>query len=190
MKPRREIKIKQFSVDDYYKMVEAGILLENPHEEILDGILYEMPNSTPRNASVTSFLSNHFYRRFDEIEFSIHQYRPVRLDDFNELVPDLSFLKKREDSYRNGHPKANDVLVLMEISDQTLEFDKTKKFPVYGKFEIPEIWLVNLLNNLVEVYRQPIEGIYKNVKIYKLGEIVKSETISQLEIEVNKILGE
>lgn len=190
MRPRRKIKIKQFSVDDYYKMIETGILLENPHEEILDGILYEMPSSTPRNAAVTSFLCNHFHRKFDDANFSIHQYRPVRLDDFNELVPDILFLKKREDSYRNGHPKANDVLVLIEIADQTLDFDKVKKFPVYRKFEIPEIWFVNLLKNLVETYTNPNNGIYKNVKIHTKGEIVKSETIPHLEIEVNKILGE
>ncbi len=141
MKPRREIKIKQFSVDDYYKMIEAGILLENPHEEILDGILYEMPSSTPRNASVTNFLSSHFYRRFDEIDFSIHQYRPIRLDNFNELVPDIAFLKKREDSYRNGHPKANDVLVLIEIADQTLDFDKTKNFLFMENLKFPKFGL-------------------------------------------------
>jgi Putative restriction endonuclease len=99
IKPRKEVKIKRFSVDDYYKMVDAGILLECPHEEILDGILYEMPSSTPRKASITNRLNAFFQKRYDDNDFSIHLYRLIRLDDFNELEPDFVFLKKQENFY-------------------------------------------------------------------------------------------
>jgi Uma2 family endonuclease len=189
IRPRKEVRIKRFSVDDYYKMVDAGILLECPHEEILDGILYEMPSSTPKKAAVTNRLNELFCKNFDDKDFSIHLYRLVRLDDFNELEPDFVFLKKREDSYQNQRPTAKDVLIVMEISDESIEFDKSKKLPLYAKFDIQEVWIVNLPKNIIEIHTKPNEGIYQTVKINKLGEVIKSEVIADLEIEVNKILG-
>jgi Uma2 family endonuclease len=187
--PRREIKIKRFSVDDYYKMIEAGILLECPHEEILDGILYEMPSSTPKKAAITSRLSELFHKNFDDKDFSIYLYRLVRLDDFNELEPDFVFLKKREDSYRNQHPTAKDVLLIMEISDESIEFDKSRKLPLYAKAGIKEVWIVNLPKNIIEVHTNLSDEVYQTVKLFKLGEVLQTEAIPDLEIEVNKILG-
>jgi Uma2 family endonuclease len=187
--PRREIKIKRFSVDDYYKMVDAGILLECPHEEILDGLLYELPSSTPKKAAITSRLSELFYKNFDDKDFSIHLYRLVSLDNFNELEPDFVFLKKRDDAYRNQHPTAKDVLLIIEISDESIEFDKSRKLPLYAKSGIKEVWLVNLPKNIIEIYTKPNKGIYQTVKITKLGEVIKSTTIPDLEIEADKILG-
>ena len=189
IKPRREIKIKRFSVDDYYKMIEAGILLENPHEEILDGILFEMPSSTPRKSAITSRLSEIFFTKFDDKDFLVQIYRPVRLNTFNELETDFAFLRKREDLYKNGHPTAKDVFLLMEISDESLEFDKTRKLPLYAEAEIQEVWIINLQSNIVELHQRPSNGLYQFVKIFNRGEAVQSEVLPNLTLSVDEILG-
>lgn len=189
IKPRKEVKIKRFSVDDYYKMVDAGILLECPHEEILDGILYEMPSSTPRKASVTNRLNVFLLKTHDDKDFSIRLYQLIRLDDFNELEPDFVFLKKQENNYQKMRPTKNDVLLVMEISDESIEFDKNMKLPLYAKAGIKEAWLINLPQNLVELHTNLSDDVYQTLKLFKLGETIKSEFIPDLEIEVDKVLG-
>jgi Uma2 family endonuclease len=148
-----------------------------------------MPSSTPKKAAITSRLSELFHKNFDDKDFSIYLYRLVRLDDFNELEPDFVFLKKREDSYRNQHPTAKDVLLIMEISDESIEFDKSRKLPLYAKAGIKEVWIVNLPKNIIEVHTNLSDEVYQTVKLFKLGEVLQTEAIPDLEIEVNKILG-
>jgi Uma2 family endonuclease len=77
----------------------------------------------------------------------------------------------------------------MEISDESLEFDKIRKLPLYAKAGIQEAWLINLPQNLVEIYTNPSDEVYQAVKLFRLGETIKSEIIPNFEIEVDKILG-
>ena len=88
------------------------------------------------------------------------------------------------------HPRPAEVILVVEVSDSTLKYDRDLKLPLYAEAEIAEVWIVNLPNKIVEVHTKPKFGLYQLVKIYNRGETVKSEAIPNLEIEVEKIIGE
>jgi Uma2 family endonuclease len=85
---------------------------------------------------------------------------PLRLDVYNELQRDVMLLRSRADDYRDSHPNAADVLLLVEVSETSLVYDRGVKLALYAKFGVPEVWIVDLVGAAVEVYREPKEGAY------------------------------
>ena len=100
----------------------------------------------------------------------------------------MAILIRRDDFYGQGKPTPKDCLALIEVSDSTLEYDRNKKLPLYAQAGIPEVWLVNLQNNTVEVHTEPREDIFSLIKVLRRDEVIKSENVPNLEIEVDKIL--
>ena len=109
---------------------------------------------------------------------------PINLSNRSEPQPDLAIMNYREDYYASGHPQSNDILLLIEVSD--LKYDREVKLPLYARAGIPEVWIVNLEAQILEVYRQPIENSYRVVQYYRQEELVK--LLIQEEIAVNQIL--
>ena len=179
------VRVK-FTVADYYKMIEHGILLENPHEEIIDGALYRTPPATALRAALQSKLSEIFYRRSDDKFSRVFINCPITLDEYNEPIPDFCFLKIDEKDFKNRHPKADEVELIMETSDETLNFDRDVKIAIYASAQIPEVCIINLIQDKIEIYSQPNGKMYNSIKTLKRGEIVKSKVLP--EIEVNEIL--
>lgn len=178
----------RFKVDEYYKLIDLGLLHDYERAEIIDGELIRTMTVGDRHATVVNKLAKIFIKNVsDEILVSIQN--PIRLTDFDEPEPDLVLadLTKYDG---NRHPRPSETLVVIEVSDSTLKYDRETKLSLYAETEILEVWIVNLPKNIVEIHTKPSVGIYQLVKIYKKGEVVKSETVPNLEIEVDKILGE
>lgn len=177
----------RFSVDDYYKMIELGLLKDYEKAEIIDGELIKKMTIEDRHAAVVNILNRFFVRNVsDNILVSIQN--PLRLSDFNEPEPDviLSDLTKYDGK---RHPRPAEVLLAVEVSDTTLKYDRTVKLLLYAQAEIPEVWIVNLPDNIIEIHQKPKHGIYQLTKIFNPGEIVKSQILPDLGIEVDEILG-
>jgi Uma2 family endonuclease len=87
---------------------------------------------------------------------------PIQLDDLSEPQPDIVLLKPRSDFYENKVPQPSDVYLLIEVSDSTLNYDQTVKLPLYAENQLPEVWIVNLNNKTLEVYRQPQDNKYQD----------------------------
>lgn len=177
----------RFSVDDYYKMIELGMLKDYEKAEIIEGALYKKATVGDRHACVVDTFTQFFGRNLpDEILVSIQN--PVRLSDFNEPEPDvlLADLTKYDGS---RHPRPAEVLLLIEVSDSTLKYDRDTKLPLYAEAGIGEVWIVNLVSDIVEVHTRPEFGVYQSVRIYRRGETVESEAVDNLTIETNQILG-
>jgi Uma2 family endonuclease len=113
----------------------------------------------------------------------------VRLDEYNEPEPDIALLKPRQDFYTESLPVPADVLLVVEISDSTVEYDRETKKILYAEAGIEEFWLINLQNNTVEFYKLPENGNYRFAKILGKGETVNSETIKRLSLRVEEITG-
>jgi hypothetical protein len=141
-------------------MAEAGILGRDDRVELIDGEIIDMnPIGSPHGALVKR-LNRLFARAAPEGTVLISVQDPLRLDGFNEPEPDLMLLRPRADDYRDSHPGAADVLLLVEVSDSSLAYDRGRKLALYARFGVPEVWIVDIAGSAVETWRQPRDGVY------------------------------
>ena len=96
---------------------------------------------------------------------------PVVLSNYEEPQPDIAVLRWRNDYYRTVHPHAEDVLLIIEIADSTLRYDRDVKMPLYAKNGIPEVWLLDIQSRQLEIYREPINGEYRQRDNRRAGQI-------------------
>jgi Uma2 family endonuclease len=139
-----------------------------------------------RHALIVDLLNKFFIKNVsDEIRVGIQN--PLRISDYNEPEPDivLSDLTKYDGK---RHPRPEETLLVIEVSDTTLKYDRDVKLPLYAEAGIAEVWIINLKKDIIEVHQKPFNDIYQTVKIYKPGETVKSEILPDLSLEVDKIL--
>ena len=151
---------RRLDVDTYYRMAETGILSDPHRIELIDGEIIDMPAIGSPHAAITNRLARLFTRALSDEVALVSVQSPLRLDAYNEPEPDLMLLRPRPDGYRAGHPGAADVLLLIEVSESSLAYDRGAKLALYAKFGVPEVWIVDLFGAAVEVCREPKEGAY------------------------------
>lgn len=173
----------RFKVDEYYKLIDLGMLHDYEKAEIIEGELIRKMPIGDKHATVVDRLAKFLIKNVSD-EILVRIQNPLRLSDYNEPIPDfvLADLTKYDGK---RHPQPKETLVVIEV-----KYDRDTKLSLYAEAEISEVWIVNLQKNIIEVHQNPNEGIYQIVKVFKFGEVVKSKTVPQLEIEVDKILGE
>lgn len=148
------------SVRDFYKMGEVGILGPDDRVELIEGVLIDMaPIGSPHAGMVTRL--NNLLARALAGRAVLSPQNPVRLGEHSEPQPDLTVLRAREDFYADAHPEPADVLLLIEVADTSVRFDRETKVPLYARHGIPEVWLIDLNARRVEVYRGPTGGAYR-----------------------------
>jgi Uma2 family endonuclease len=150
----------RLNVDAYYRMAEAGILTDPHRVELIDGEIFDMAAIGSPHAAITNRLVRIFSRAVRDEVALVAVQSPVRLDAYNEPEPDVILLRPRADGYRASHPGAADILLLVEVSESSLHYDRNTKLPLYARFGVPEVWIVDLVGNTVEVYREPRNGAY------------------------------
>ncbi len=179
---------KRFTVSDFQTMIEAGILEEGSPYELLDGEIIHMAAIGRKHAAKVDRISTFLNRKIIDA-IIIRVQNPVELGTFSQPEPDLAVLHWKDDFYESGHPEASDIHLLIEVSDTTLEKDRTVKLPLYAAAGIIEVWIVNLQDNQVEVYRKPVAETYSSVQTFIAGQTVTIETLPNISIAVNDILG-
>ncbi|MEK6323881.1 MAG: Uma2 family endonuclease [Acidobacteriota bacterium] len=177
-----------FNVDEYYRMAEVGLLTENDRVELIEGEIIEMSPIGSRHGGTLNRSSAFLHRKLDDIAI-VSVQNPVRLNDFSEPQPDLALLKPRKDFYSKSHPIAEDVLVVIEVSDTSLAYDRNVKLPLYARAGIPESWLIVLAKEVIELHSQPKNGKYQKVERLKRGKTLTSPTIPGLSCRVEDLLG-
>ncbi len=135
-------------------MAEVGLIPRGARVELLDGQIVDMMPIGPFHSGVVNRLNALFSKLNDERWIVVAQ-NPVRLSRNNEPQPDLMLVKRRADSYTRSHPGPDDVFLLIEAADSSLDFDHAEKLPIYGKAGISEVWIVNLQDRQIELYRDP-----------------------------------
>lgn len=177
-----------FNVEDYYRMAEAGLFSEQDRVELIEGEVIKMSPIGSRHAGCVDRLNSILNRKVGHAAI-IRVQNPVRLNDFSEPEPDIALLKPRDDFYSQSHPTAADVLLVIEVAETSVEYDRSVKMPLYARAGIPETWLVNLPKDIIEIYTQPKNGKYQKVQRLKRGKLLASPTIAGLSISVDNILG-
>ncbi|MGH8728904.1 MAG: Uma2 family endonuclease [Burkholderiales bacterium] len=150
----------RLSVADFLRMAEVGILREDDRIELIEGELIDMAPIGSKHLSMVAVLSEMLTLAASGKAFIISQ-SPVILSEDSQPEPDLVLLKPRADHYSTALPTPSDVLLLIEVADTTLDYDRNTKIPLYARTGIPEVWLVNLKDNSIEVYREPSAAGYK-----------------------------
>lgn len=179
---------RRFTATQYDQMAGAGILTEDDRVELIDGEIFEMTPIGRRHAAAVKRLNRALSRTIgDGAQIGIQD--PVRLDENNEPQPDVTLLVDRADFYASDHPTPRDVLLLIEVSDATLEFDRGVKIPLYARAGISEVWLVDLSEDVILVHRDPFLGGYRTVRIARRGEWISPLAFPGREIAVSDILG-
>ena len=148
------------TVGDFYKMGEAGILGPDDRVELIEGALIDMAPIGSPHAGMVTRLNNLFVQALAG-RAVLSPQNPVRLGEYSEPQPDLSVLRAREDFYADAHPGPADVLLLIEVADTSVRFDRETKVPLYARHGVPEVWLIDLNARRVEVYRAPTGGAYR-----------------------------
>jgi Uma2 family endonuclease len=177
----------RFSVKEYYRMAEAGVLPPGARVELLNGEIIDMSPIGPFHGGVTNFL-NQFFAAAAKRRWIMSVQNPVRLDDHSEPQPDLMLLKPAPDFYRKRHPQPADVFLLIEVSDTTLEADQTEKIPAYGRAGVAEVWIVNLNELTIEVYREPHFTGYGSKTIVRAGDTVAPLAFPDAAVDVAELL--
>jgi len=177
----------RFSVEDYYRMAEFGVLRPGARLELLDGQIIDMSPIGPAHAAVGKRL-NECFSRLAQGRWLMAVQDPLRLDDHSEPEADLMLLKRAPDFYASRHPLPEEVFLLIEVADATLEFDRDEKLPVYGRAGIAEVWIVNLADATVEVYREPHFAGYASRVILRAGDKAKPQGFPDVAVDVAELL--
>ena len=177
-----------FNVDEYYAMVEAGILAEDDRVELLDGEIIAMaPMIGSRHASCVDRLSEMLFEKLRR-RATLRVQGPVRLDRSTEPQPDLLLLKRLD--YSDGHPEPEDVLLLIEVSDTTAGFDRNQKLLLYARSGIREVWIVDLPAQSVAIYSQPTGLEYGSSRVVGRDECLAPAAFGDALLPVSQILAD
>ena len=144
---------------DYHRLGEAGILGENDRVELLEGQLVDMSPIGPRHAIVTENLNELLVTAFAG-RARIRCQDPVVLNDGSEPQPDFALVRRPWRGYPHTHPEPDDIFLLIEVADSSLDFDRTVKLELYARAGIREVWIVDLTTDGVLVHRRPSGGGY------------------------------
>ncbi len=177
----------RFSVKDYYRMAETGILQPDARVELLDGYIIDKAPISPFRGSVTTQLIQ-FFTDASKDRWITAVQGPVHLDDYSEPEPSLMLVRRVSDFYRKRHPQPEDVYLLVEVSDTTLEQDRNEKLPAYGRAGISEVWIVNLVDRVIEVYREPNFTGYPSKIILRAGDQAKPRAFPDVAVDVAGLL--
>ena len=178
----------RFSVSDYHRMGEAGIFTEDDRVELIEGEVVDMSPIGSRHAACVDKLAGLIRDRTSNHGVIIRVQNPIHLSEFSEPQPDISILRARDDFYAAAHPRPDDALLVIEVADASMMYDRNIKIPLYARSGITEVWLVDLVRNVVEVYSSPTTSGYGNQQQFHRGETAASIALPELTIAVDEIL--
>lgn len=177
-----------WNIVDFHRMGETGFLHPETRLELIKGELFEMAPIGYFHAGIVRILTDRLKSAVGHAAI-VDSQNPVVLDEQSEPQPDIVLLRPRLDYYLSGHPHAQDVLLLIEVSDSTVHFDRKTKVPLYARHGIPEVWLVvGPKRRHIEVYRDldPERGAYQTRLQLREG-VLTPVLLPQAEIRLDEV---
>jgi Uma2 family endonuclease len=182
-----EVDRRLWTVEEYHAMTEAGILHEDDRLELIEGDIVAMSPIGVRHMAIVNRLNDRLGRRLrDKAIISVQN--AIRLSENSEPVPDVVVLHYRDDFYADEMPTADDVLLLIEVADSTVRYDRRVKRSLYANACIPEYWLMNLVDNAIEVHRRPENGVYTELFTRYREEMISAVAFPEIEFKVGDLI--
>jgi len=176
---------RTFTVAEFERMAEIGILSDDERVELLGGEINYMSPIGARHVQVVNALNDLLWTMIGHAA-TISVQNPIRLDTDSMPLPDIAALRRR--NYATLATPA-DVLLVIEVADSSLTYDRGTKFPRYAAAGIAEAWLIDLAAGIVERHTEPRDGLYRQITIARLGDTLTSTILPELAIPVDKVLG-
>ena len=177
---------RRFTVAEYARMVTAGILSEDDRVELIDGEVCVMSPIGPLHAAMVDRLTRLLVLQCAQ-EAIARVQSSIQLNDYTEPQPDFAVLQPRDDFYAHAHPLAADVLLVIEVADTSITYDREEKLPRYALSGIPEVWLIDLNQQVVEQYTQPRNGKYRTKLTLERGDTLSAQSVSGLRLAVDDL---
>lgn len=176
----------RWSVAEYHQMAQAGLLDETDHVELIEGELIDMAPIGSRHAFRVDSLARALQLAAGR-EVLVRVQNPVVLGERSEPQPDIAVVKDK--NYAEAHPTADDVLLIVEVSDTTLAYDRDVKLGLYARHGIPEVWLLDINSRELTVYREPAEGQYRLIRKPTAAEVVSPVLVSGVALRLTEVMG-
>lgn len=178
---------RRFTADQFERMGQVGILHEDDRVELIDGEIREMTAIGPPHAASVN-RANQVLMRLTSGRALVSPQNPVRLNLFNEPAPDLVLLRPRDDFYRHAHPGPADILLIVEIADSSLRYDREVKGEIYARYGVVEYWLVDLGAGTVTSYSAPEDGRYRVVAVHTRVDALSPKALPDCSVAVADLL--
>ena len=179
---------KRFTTREYEQIIAAGVIAEDDRVELLEGEIVEMSPIGPSHSACIDRL-NQLLQRMVGDSAIVRVQSPIRLSEYSAPQPDLTLLQPRHDFYASGHPEPEEILLLIEVSESSLSYDRAVKLPLFALAGIPEVWIVALLPQVIEVYRSPGENGYGETQTLRRGDSLSAINLPELALIVDSVLG-
>jgi Uma2 family endonuclease len=181
-----QLLTKKFTQKDYEKMIESAILTTLDRVELIRGEIIEMSPIGLKHGATVIRLTNFFPSLLGN-KALISVQNSVQLDDYSQPEPDVVLLKNREDFYATKRPTSSDIFLLIEVSDSSYKYDQEIKLPLYAENKVQEVWIINLNNDTIEVYRYPENNFYQQRLILTQKENISCLAFSEISIPVTNL---
>jgi Uma2 family endonuclease len=179
---------RRLTADEFGRMVEAGILHEDDHVELLDGELMQMAAQGGAHVACVTRLNNRITPKVAGRAL-VSVQSSIRLSPYSEPEPDVALLRYHEDEYGTSLPGPDNVLLIIEVADSSLYYDRNLKLPLYAAAGIPEVWIVDLQRHRVTVYRGPTPNGYEQAIPHTRGATLSPLAFPDLQLAWEDIFG-
>ncbi len=176
------------NVSEYYQLDRDYLLSEKKRVELIEGEIVDMAPIGNKHANCVRRIFDQFLSLQANKKAALSVQNPIHLDEYSEPEPDIAILHFKPELYPK-HPRSYDILLLIEVSDSSTNSDRRIKLPLYAQHAIPEVWLIDLNENVIETYREPFFQRYQIKKEYRADQALSPQAFPDLTITVNDILG-
>lgn len=185
---------KRFTISEYERLAELGFFGEDDRVELINGEIIQMVSKGKPHSVCSTRLFREFFKLIGE-RATLRGQEPIVIPNYTQPEPDLVIAQNRDDDYLSSHPSPSDVLLLIEISDSSLKYDKEVKLPTYAQGGISDYWIFNLIDNCLECYSEPYQDLqgkfgYRKKLIFLPNETVNLPYFSDLILDLSKVFPE
>ncbi|NJK75881.1 MAG: Uma2 family endonuclease [Microcoleus sp. SU_5_6] len=176
---------KTWTVEEYHRIIEAGILNEDDKIELLDGRIVEMSAQTPPHAATTQ-RSSDYIKEILAGQAHIRTQLPITLAT-SEPEPDIAVVAIDPSFYATHHPNPSEIFLLIEVSYSTLQIDRYEKAPIYARANIAEYWILNVLDREAHIYRNPGPQGYQSEVVLQDNSLIRMLAFPDIEISLSEL---
>lgn len=187
LEPALQPLLRLITVEDYYRMGEAGIFDDDGQVELFEGRIYKLSPKNPMHSATVDTAGEHLKERVGKRAI-VRTQEPIRFNNLSEPEPDIAVLKPREDRYSKAHPTPEDCLLLVEVSLSTLKYDREEKSAAYAAAGVPQYVILNLTTRELEDHREPSPEGYRYKHLLRIDEFFNLVAFPEIEIKISDLL--